>query len=500
MRVLLVALLAAISYAQTDDEWGVNTNTHVIGLNGCDGHAEMPKFRHENSPVSTFFYSMKASDIPGFQYNEAENSVTLPFGELWTGWYYRHSDLDTNHFEDAGIFEWYPAVKDSLFSDTNYGFAENLMTVLADGELGRNLHADMEKSAKEEDATYEWSPEYGKDFDRRRIVNAHIAISQAALQFADLALDRVQTADVRANPNPIPDFAEWQEKLASKIPSDFDLSEEYPAQKIATNCLHGLSGNVMEDTFTIDLDTETIIYKGQTIFAFRIWTNIAGRAVWKYDESTGTLSLLLHAFQMGLMDATKHPIELKYFQSAPFTEEDNRVNNYVPSNDVKYKLVCGSTNLLKFMPWDTHLFWQSQEEICPEEMMNEFIQKVEDTQFIKILTDRFNVARQLTLLDVGSKYVVCAVNYMRSYVPYSHGYGILETGVWMHFLIEILPHLMRDLLENPDINSFKIDYIYSRAALAAKDSESEVAKMNKENSRLRQANKALRKALEKMTN
>ena len=49
-------------------------------------------------------------------------------------------------------------------------------------------------------------------------------------------------------------------------------------------------------------------------------------------------------------------VELKYFQSAPFTEEDNRVNNYVPSNDVKYKLVCGSTNLLKFMPWDTHLY------------------------------------------------------------------------------------------------------------------------------------------------
>ena len=88
----------------------------------------------------------------------------------------------------------------------------------------------------------------------------------------------------------------------------------YPAQKIATNCLHGLSGNVMEDTFTIDLDTETIIYKGQTIFAFRVWTNIVGRAVWKYDESTGTLSLLLHAFQMGLMDATKHPIEVIGFQ------------------------------------------------------------------------------------------------------------------------------------------------------------------------------------------
>eukprot|EP00493_Phyllostaurus_siculus_P024048 UN24385 len=89
----------------------------------------------------------------------------------------------------------------------------------------------------------------------------------------------------------------------------------------------------MEDSFTVELDKETIVYKGQTVFTFRIWNDIVARAVWKFDKSTGTLSLLVRAFQMGLLDASKHPIEVKYFQSAPFTEKDNRVNTWVPSQD-----------------------------------------------------------------------------------------------------------------------------------------------------------------------
>jgi len=217
----------------------------------------------------------------------------------------------------------------------------------------------------------------------------------------------------------------------------------------------------MEDSFTVDLDTEAIVYKGQTVFTFRIWNDIVARAVWKFDKSTGTLSLLVRAFQMGLLDASKHPIEVKYFQSAPFTEKDNRVNTWVPSQDLRFKLVCDYPKQLSEIPWDNFLFWQSQEDVCPEEMMDEFVQKAEDSKFLEILSEP-TIRNRLSLLNVGSKYIVCATNYMRSYVPYSHGYGALEAGVWLHFLMEWVPSLLRPFLEHSDLNTFKIDYIYGQ--------------------------------------
>jgi len=164
---------------------------------------------------------------------------------------------------------------------------------------------------------------------------------------------------------------------------------------------------------------------------------------------------------MGLLDARKYPIEVKYFQSAPFTEEDNRVNRYTPTNDLKYKLVCDYSQQLSASSWDNHLFWQSHEDVCPEEMMDEFIEQAEDSKFLSLLTEP-TLSKRLSLLNVASKYIVCATKYMRSYVPYSHGYGTVEAGVWLHFLIEWVPSLLRPFLENSDLNSFNIDYIYEK--------------------------------------
>merc|ERR550519_397109 len=83
---------------------------------------------------------MKVDDIPGFEFNAATNTVKLPMGKLFTGWYYHETDV--LGFNDAGVFEWYGFPNEySLFEGCNWGFAENRMNV--------NMHAAMTAAQKQ---------------------------------------------------------------------------------------------------------------------------------------------------------------------------------------------------------------------------------------------------------------------------------------------------------------------------------------------------------------
>merc|ERR1719403_795803 len=71
---------------------------------------------------------MRVEDIPDFEYNEVDNTVKLPQGKLWTGWYYHNAKAAG--WDDAGVFEWWGFPNPiSLFPDSNFGLTENLMTV-----------------------------------------------------------------------------------------------------------------------------------------------------------------------------------------------------------------------------------------------------------------------------------------------------------------------------------------------------------------------------------
>merc|ERR1719419_647669 len=77
---------------------------------------------------------MRVADIPDFEYNEADNTVKLPQGKLWTGWYYHNAK--SAGWDDAGVFEWWGFPNPiSLFPDSNFGLTENLMTVKKDGGM-----------------------------------------------------------------------------------------------------------------------------------------------------------------------------------------------------------------------------------------------------------------------------------------------------------------------------------------------------------------------------
>merc|ERR550519_1232124 len=111
---------------------------------------------------------MKVDDIPGFEFNAATNTVKLPMGKLFTGWYYHETDV--LGFNDAGVFEWYGFPNEySLFEGCNWGFAENLMSVKKDGEIMNQVQRDNEKIARhqEKEGEYEWKAPRGEDAKRR---------------------------------------------------------------------------------------------------------------------------------------------------------------------------------------------------------------------------------------------------------------------------------------------------------------------------------------------
>jgi len=457
----------------------VDKNTHIFGLNGCDNPAPMPKIQYEDGDLVNFFYTMKVDDIPNFQFDEATNSVKLPMGKMWTGWYYHSANVEgVLDYTDAGVFEWFtfpnPA---SLFDYCNWGMAENLMTVLKDGELMSNYEQDKQKIEMRETKSsdkYEWKAPYGEDHHRRWDVNMHGAMTSAQKQFAALSFDLTQQKMVRDNPGPIPSFSGWEQLLEENIGNleESDLRPgEGPYLKVATNCLHGWSdplqtefdaGVYSPEYITIELDKEWVHNKGQTLFPHKIWTNLAARANWKYDQEKGTLQLLLRGFQMGYLNAQEFPKQVKYFQGAPFTDDDHRINE----DPEMLRPFCNIPEKLNEIPPDTHMFWENLETVCPETMMNEFKDIVESSDFNECVTEKgCKFSKEFKLVASASNYVQCASNYMRSYIEYSHGYDFLEAGAFLHFLLEFHPPYIAGFITHPDLNQFKIDYIYGKEGM-----------------------------------
>jgi len=436
----------------------VDRNTHIFNLNEC-APEEMPRVQTETS-VAEFFYTMRVEDIPDFEYNEADNTVKLPQGKLWTGWYYHNAKADG--WDDAGVFEWWGFPNPiSLFPDSNFGLTENLMTVKKDGEMFQKIQSDMAKMQKKTEDNHKWQAPHGEDYKRRIDVNTMTGLTGAAQQFAGLSFDPKQTQYVKDNPEPLPDFSEVRQKLAENT-AGLQLPWGPQELKVATNCLHGLSPDVTEEHFVIELDKELIHYKGQTLFAFRIWTNVAGRASWVYDKKAGTLELYYRVFSMGHLDASEFPKKVTYFQGPPHMKVDGRLNEYAPREPLQLPAYpwCEIPAKLEEIPWDTHLFWEDEELVCPDEMLDEMLKIVVETDFSTLVVDPTDMVKSAKLVKVASDYVQCAGRYLRSYIPYSHGYDFLEASAFLHFLMEQWPAFVKDIIRNPKLNRYEVDYVY----------------------------------------
>jgi len=463
-------------------------NDHIFGINGCEA-TPMPRVQIEE-PVSEYFYTFQIDDIPGFEHNKAEGTVKLPMGELLKGWYYHEAAVFD--LVDAGVVEWFffpnPV---SLFTHANWGTAENLMTVMKDGTIDLARKQDLQrmerekkakKAAGEDDEPYVWE---NADKDRRNKVNNHALLTKAQLQFADLSFDQKQTDEVIASPKPVPDFVPIQNKLKDALVDvDFPLSPgDHEDLKVATNCLHGESPEYNEEYLIIELEKERVYHKGQTLFPLKTWTNVAGRSWWKIDEDMGTLDLYFQGFQMGYLDA-KQPVKtLKYFQSPPHMEKDNRVNEDAPPlPNPKLQPGCDLANDIREMKEDTHMFWEPVGEVCPPEQLEKFKKTILDADFNTLVVNKNDVMKGMKLIKVATDNVMCGNNYLRSYIKYSHGYDFLEAGAFIHYLLEFYPPFTVPFLTHEDLNQFKVDYIYGKEQPAAEELNETVVMVDSDSS------------------
>jgi len=449
--------------------FGGPKNDRIYGLNGCE--AEPFPRRQVEDPVTEFFYSFKVADIPGFEHDAKANTVKLPMNQLLQGWYFHNSSV--SDLVDAGVVEWYffpnPS---SLFSHTNWGTAENLMTVMKDGTLETIYERDIArlvpaaKAGGDSGDGYVWE---NADEKRRKKVNRHGAFTGAQKQFKELSFDEQQTDLVVANPEPVPDFASLKTSLKDALKdTEFPLSPgDHKDKKVSTNCLHGESPDVTDEYVIMELEKERVYHKGQTLFPLKIWTNVAGRSYWKLDEEMQTLELYFKGFQMGRLDAREPHKKVTYFQSPPHMKKDNRENKSGPKfgNSNLQRPFCTYPEDIEKMKEDVHMFWQPLDVVCPPEKLKKFDKIIRESDFTSIVENESYI-KELKLLDVATDYVMCANHYMRSYIKYSHGYDFLEAGAFLHYLLEFYPPFVVTFLTHPDLNQFKIGYIYGKEAPA----------------------------------
>jgi hypothetical protein len=445
--------------------FGGPKNDGIYGLNGCE--AEPFPRKQIKEPVTEFFYSFKIADIPKFEHDKEANTVKLPMNELLQGWYYHNSAV--SDLVDAGVVEWYffpnPS---SLFTHTNWGTAENLMTVMKDGTLNTIYQRDIARLTPKQKSQddYVWED---ADHKRRYKVNMHGAMTGAQKQFKELSFDEKQTDEVVKNPEPVPDFTSLRTSLKDALKdTEFPLSPgDHKDKKVSTNCLHGESPDYNTEYVVMELEKERVYHKGQTLFPLKIWTNVAGRSYWKLNEEMQTLELYFKGFQMGHLDARQPHKKVTYFQSPPYTTKDNRVNLSGPKfgNANLQRPFCNYPEEIRGMEEDVHMFWEPVDVVCPPEKLQKFDDLIRNADFTT-LVEKDNVVKEMKLLHAATDYVMCGNNYLRSYIKYSHGYDFLEAGAFLHYLLEFYPPFVVTFLTHPDLNQFKIGYIYGKEAPA----------------------------------
>merc|ERR1719228_2819251 len=190
----------------------------------------------------------------------------------------------------------------------------------------------------------------------------------------------------------------------------------------------------------IDLEDEMLHFKGQMMFPLHVWSNSASRGHWKVNEETMSLEVHLEAISLGLTNGTQGNRELRYFQAPPHTSTDGRLNPAVPRFGTALSLMPFCLASYDLVPADYWFLWQPLETICPPSMQEEFNKLLIAGQY-KYLVNGVTTSdiKKAEFVSVATDYITCGSKWLSSRVKYSHGYDLLESFVWMHFLLEIWP-------------------------------------------------------------
>merc|ERR1712228_339919 len=144
----------------------------------------------------------------------------------------------------------------------------------------------------------------------------------------------------------------------------------------------------------------------------------------------GTLEVFFSAASTSsLVEINSVAVSAVYFQGHPHTATDNRIQFQQPDIEVNVLF-----DQIFTIPQDYHQFWR--DGTCPPDKQAQIDAMLSDTNFSALKTGGMSQEDMVETLKNATRALDCGHAYMQSSIPDSHGYGSMESFVWLHMLLE----------------------------------------------------------------
>jgi len=430
---------------------------------------EVPREMVSESPFE-MFYSFKL----GQNVVVDETHVRIPFGHLLKGWYRRKRTIPGRQMTESGIVEIrFTPNPVSVFPNTNSGFIEQFMTVTQDGLW---TEADEEEMAERQAQNEEFanSAENNSDdreylYDEPLLMNEYAIGSRASAQLIWMSYDHSQVDLVRKSlQSGKKDNTPYRESLAGDLSSD--ILEDLERGRTSHDCFHFgkdyVNMNYDEDIVSFPIDQEILGFKSSGDFSMNPSITVnSGRVNFQLNNEKDTLEILFIGYSTGFLDLSNSLATANFFMGPPHVPDDldGRVN-YVTADDVLPLCELTLMKMKDARPTDMKKLWAPLDDVCPENVRNDFRQALQDFNYADFATN-FSPAPDdaLEAARIATDYLFCVNKWLPlSLWPYSHGYNIIESSVYLHALYETPSESFVDWYTDPNMGIFDVDYVYGK--------------------------------------
>merc|ERR1719401_513747 len=245
-----------------------------------------------------------------------------------------------------------------------------------------------------------------------------------------------------------PDLVNMAEYLKSIKNSFKNVKESHPS---SNNCHHFANGIVTDEGLVMPLGKPWLSYKGLTTFAkgVNFWLS-TGTTVIEYDRLSNSLEIYYYAASLFNLveEYDDQALAAVYYQGPPHTEKDNRVQDIGPSTGAH-----AIYQQYHMIPPNYQQWWRA--DTCNEAQKNEIGTMLENTNWRKLMTD-LSQAEFVQIVTKATLALDCGHEYMRSWLPNSHGYGRAEAAVWIHLIFEVPSDAIDEVATKTNWNSIDI--------------------------------------------
>lgn len=281
-------------------------------------------------------------------------------------------------------------------------------------------------------------------FQRNLLVNTFVFANRLGSAIVSAAIDPQQlemVAGLAANGSPdvdpqLVEMADQLKAMAGDLKYNINVS-----MKSSNNCHRFANAPVTAEGMTLPLGKPWLSYMGLETFeknAGEVYQVMATTII-KFNNESNTLEVYFSAASTSFLgEVDSVAVSGGYYQGPPHTATDNRIQVQRPS-------IEANALFKQFMaiPADDHQFWQ--DGTCPPDKEARLDNMLRATNFSSLVLATPSEEELMAMLSVASKALDCGHTYMQSSIPNSHPFGMFESFVWLHLLLEVPQSMAGDV-------------------------------------------------------